>query len=54
MAQQAWMSGDGKTEAPLVEDFVKRLDESLERDARAGLTVEALEERMVLGVLKER
>ena len=54
MAQQAWMGSEGKTEPPTVEEFVKRLDESLERDARAGLTVEALEERMVLGVLKER
>jgi len=52
MAQQAWMGSEGKTEAPTVADFVKRLDDDLERDARAGLTVEALEERMVLGVLK--
>ncbi len=52
MAQQVWMGSDGKTPPPTVEEAVQRLDEALERDAWAGLTVEALEERMVLGVLK--
>ena len=52
MQQQAWMSSDGKADPPTLDEAVKRLNDELERDAWAGLTVEALEERMVLGVLK--
>lgn len=52
MQQQAWFGSDGKTPPPTLEEATQRLDDALERDAWAGLTVEALEERMVIGVLK--
>ena len=49
--RHAWaMSGDEKAPMPSLEDALDGLDKALERDATAGLTVEELELREILGV----
>jgi hypothetical protein len=44
------MSGDEKAPMPSLEEALENLNKALEHDATAGLTVEELELREVLGV----